>query len=69
MTDILSHAVSVCQLLQFDRDRPTAVAALTKIFLDEIERSLCFAAVVTLGAAEPCPRRPPAEETEATSES
>jgi hypothetical protein len=38
-------------------DRPRAVAALTKIFLDEIERSLCTAAGVTSDApASCCPR-------------
>ena len=38
-------------------DLPTAVAALTKIFLDEIERSLCAAAGVTSDApASGCPR-------------
>jgi hypothetical protein len=38
-------------------DRPRAVAALTKIFLDEIERSLCAAAGVTSDApASCCPR-------------
>ena len=40
-------------------DRPRAVNALTKIFLDEIERLLCAAAGVTSDAATPasaCPR-------------
>ena len=36
-------------------DRPAAVAALTKIFLDEIERLLCAAAGVTRDAATPHP--------------
>ena len=37
-------------------DRPTAVAALTKIFLDEIERLLCAAAGVTRVAPAPAAR-------------
>jgi hypothetical protein len=37
-------------------DRPTAVAALTKIFLDEIERLLCAAAGVTRDAPAPAAR-------------
>ena len=39
-------------------DRPAAVAALTKIFLDEIERLLCAAAGVTSDAATPASARP-----------
>jgi hypothetical protein len=39
-------------------DRATAVAALTKIFLDEIERSLCAAAGVTIDADTLAPVRP-----------
>jgi len=39
-------------------DRPAAVAALTKIFLDEIERLLCAAADVTSDAATPASARP-----------
>jgi len=39
-------------------DRPTAVAALTKIFLDEIERSLCAAAGATSDAITPASARP-----------
>jgi hypothetical protein len=44
------------RLRGFLADRPTAVAALTKIFLDEIERSLCAAAGVT--SAAPASARP-----------
>ena len=47
------------RLRGFLADRPRAVAALTKIFLDEIERLLCAAAGVTSDAATPasaCPR-------------
>ncbi len=39
-------------------DRPAAVAALTKIFLDEIERLLCAAAGATSDAATPASARP-----------
>jgi hypothetical protein len=39
-------------------DRPRAVAALTRIFLDEIERLLCAAAGVTRAANNPRPERP-----------
>jgi len=39
-------------------DRPAAVAALTKIFLDEIERSLCAAAGLTSAANTPASARP-----------
>jgi hypothetical protein len=39
-------------------DRPAAVAALTKIFLDEIERLLCAAAGVTRDATTPSASRP-----------
>jgi len=39
-------------------DRPKAVAALTKIFLDEIERLLCAAAGVTRDATTPSASRP-----------
>jgi len=39
-------------------DRPPAVAALTKIFLDEIERLLCAAAGVMSDAAMPASARP-----------
>jgi hypothetical protein len=39
-------------------DRPAAVAALTKIFLDEIERLLCAAAGGTSDAATPAFARP-----------
>jgi hypothetical protein len=39
-------------------DRPRAVAALTKIFLDEIERLLCAAAGVTRDATTPSASRP-----------
>jgi hypothetical protein len=39
-------------------DRPAAVAALTKIFLDEIERLLCAAAGGTSDAATPASSRP-----------
>jgi hypothetical protein len=39
-------------------DRPAAVAALTKIFLDEIERLLCAAAGVTCDATTPSASRP-----------
>jgi hypothetical protein len=39
-------------------DRPAAVAAVTRIFLDEIERSLCAAAGVTSDAAAPASARP-----------
>ena len=39
-------------------DRPAAVAALTKIFLDEIERLLCAAVGVTRDAATPASARP-----------
>ena len=39
-------------------DRPAAVATLTKIFLDEIERLLCAAAGATSGAATPASARP-----------
>jgi len=38
-------------------DRPPAVAALTKIFLDEIERLLCAAAGVMSDAATPASAR------------
>jgi hypothetical protein len=46
------------RLRGFLADRPRAVAALTKIFLDEIERSLCAAAGVTGDAATPASVRP-----------
>ena len=39
-------------------DRPRAVAALTKIFLDEIERLLSTAVGVTIDAAAPAAARP-----------
>ncbi len=39
-------------------DRPAAVAALTKIFLDEIERLLCAAAGGSRDAATPASARP-----------
>jgi hypothetical protein len=39
-------------------DRPRAVAALTRIFLDEIERLLCAAAGVTRDATTPSASRP-----------
>ncbi len=39
-------------------DRPAAVAALTRIFLDEIERLLCAAAGVTRDATTPSASRP-----------
>ena len=39
-------------------DRPRAVAALTKIFLDEIERLLCAAAGATSDADAPASARP-----------
>jgi hypothetical protein len=39
-------------------DRPRAVAALSKIFLDEIERLLCAAVGVTRDAATPASARP-----------
>ena len=39
-------------------DRPAAVAALTKIFLAEIERLLSAAAGVTIDAAAPAAARP-----------
>jgi hypothetical protein len=42
----------------FLADRPAAVAALTKIFLDEIERSLCAAAGLTSDADAPASARP-----------
>ena len=38
------------RLRGFLADRPPAIAALTKIFLDEIERLLCAAAGVTSGS-------------------
>ena len=47
------------RLRGFLADRPSAVAALTKIFLDEIERLLCAAAGGTSDPATPasaCPR-------------
>jgi hypothetical protein len=46
------------RLRGFLADRPRAVAALTKIFLDEIERQLCAAAGVTSDAATPASARP-----------
>ena len=46
------------RLRGFLADRPTAVAALTKIFLDEIERLLCAAAGVTRDAATTAYVRP-----------
>jgi hypothetical protein len=39
-------------------DRPRAVAALTKIFLDEVERLLCAAAGVAEAANTPSASRP-----------
>ena len=39
-------------------DRPRAVAALTRIFLDEVERLLCAAAGVTRDATTPSASRP-----------
>ena len=39
-------------------DRPTAVAARTKIFLDEIERALITASGVTAAVATPSASRP-----------
>jgi len=39
-------------------DRPAAVAALTKIFLDEIERLLCTMAGVERAADAPAAARP-----------
>jgi hypothetical protein len=47
------------RLRGFLADRPRAVAVLTKIFLDEIERLLCAAAGVTDAVSTPtaaCPR-------------
>jgi hypothetical protein len=44
-------------------DRPAAVAALTKIFLAEIERLLSAAADVTIDAAPP---QPPARDSAAS---
>ena len=46
------------RLRGFLADRPRAVAALTKIFLDEIERLLCAAAGGTLNPATPASARP-----------
>ncbi len=46
------------RLRGFFVDRPPAVAALTKIFLAEIERLLCAAAVVTIEADTPASARP-----------
>ena len=46
------------RLRGFLADRPPAVAALTKIFLDEIERLLCAVAGVTSDAATPASARP-----------
>ena len=46
------------RLRGFLADRPPAVAALTKIFLAEIERLLCAAAVVTIDADAPASARP-----------
>ena len=46
------------RLRGFLADRPPAVAALTEIFLDEIERLLCAAAGVTSDAATPASARP-----------
>jgi hypothetical protein len=46
------------RLRGFLADRPAAVAALTKIFLAEIERLLCAAAGVTTGANTPTASRP-----------
>ena len=46
------------RLRGFLADRPTAVSALTKIFIAEIERLLCAAAVVTIDADAPASARP-----------
>jgi hypothetical protein len=46
------------RLRHFLADRPPAVAALTKIFLAEIERLLCAAAGVTRDADAPTSARP-----------
>jgi hypothetical protein len=46
------------RLRSFLADRPAAVAALTKIFLDEIDRFLCAAAGVTIDADAPAATRP-----------
>jgi hypothetical protein len=46
------------RLRGFLADRPAAVRALTKIFLAEIERLLCAAAVVTIDADTPASARP-----------
>ena len=46
------------RLRGFLADRPAAVAALTKIFLAEIERLLSAAADVTIDAAPPAAARP-----------
>ena len=52
-------AISVPKRLRgFLADRPRAVAALTKIFLDEIERLLCAAAGGTSDPAAPASARP-----------
>ncbi|MEX0671422.1 MAG: transposase [Pirellulales bacterium] len=42
----------------FLADRPSAVAALTRIFIEEIERLLCTAAASTRDGDRPCPARP-----------
>ncbi len=46
------------RLRGFLADRPSAVAALTKIFLDEIERLLCAAPGGTSDPATPASARP-----------
>jgi hypothetical protein len=46
------------RLRGFLADRPTAVAALTKIFLDEIERTLITASGFTAAADTPSASRP-----------
>ena len=53
------------RLRGFLADRPRAVAALTKIFLDEVERLLCAAAGVTRDANALASARPRLGDAEA----
>jgi len=56
---VRQSVISVPKRLRgFLADRPRAVAALTKIFLDEIEQLLCAAAGVTSNEATPASARP-----------
>ncbi len=52
------ETVALCACRGFLADRPAAVAALTRIFIEEIERLLGAAAGVTSDASGPAAARP-----------